>query len=63
MKEIEKWIPEDNSLAKQAKQREEEEKKGEKDIKDKVMMFVKDKLRDMKRVRQRVELMTIDVKK
>ena len=27
------------------------------------MMFVKDKLRDMKRVRQRVELMTIDVKR
>ena len=53
-RDIEKWIPEDNSCCKQRKVRMEEERKGEKDVKELVMMSVKDQLRDMKRVRQRI---------
>ena len=60
---VEKWIPEDTSCCKQSKQRQEEEKRGEKDVKEKVMLFVKEKLRDMKRVRQRVDLMTSDLRR
>lgn len=61
---MEKWIPENNSLAKQIKKKEEEEeKKGEEDIKDKIMGFVKDKVRDMKRVRQKVEIMKRELKR